>query len=72
MKLTNAPTAPVVPAPEPVIDSGSEVLSEMPLRSSVPPLATTVPASIVPKGELVPLPAAPSRKTPALTVVTPV
>ena len=35
-------------------------------------LATVVPLTVVPRGVFVPLPAAPSFKTPALTVVLPV
>ena len=68
--LINAPPPEI---PVPFIVNGSAVPSVNPFRSSAAPEAdTTVPAPIVPKGVLVPPPAAPSLITPKLMVVVPV
>ena len=64
-------SAPLLLTPAPLRVSASAVLRLRPLRSSAAPLLTTVPPAVVPRGELVPLPAAPKRSVPADTVVMP-
>ena len=58
--------------PVPLMVSGSAVPSEYPFKSRTQPLVNEVLPATVPKGELVPSPAAPSFSVPALTVVAPV
>ena len=68
--LVSAPAVP--PTPVPFNVNASAVPSVNPFRSSVAPLATVVPAAVVPNGVFVAPPAAPSFNVPALTVVRPV
>ena len=65
-------SAPPLDTPVPFKVSASAVPKLYPFKSSAAPLATVVPAPVVPKGVLVAPPAAPSFKMPALMAVTPV
>ena len=65
-------SAPPLDTPVPFKVSASAVPKVKPFKSSAAPLATVVPAPVVPKGVLVAPPAAPSFNMPALMVVAPV
>ena len=64
--------APPLDTPVPLMVSGSAVPSVYPFKSRDAPLVIDVLPATVPKGELVPSPAAPSLSVPALMVVAPV
>ena len=66
-------SAPAAETPVPLSVNASAVVKARPFKSRAAPVAAiTVPAAVVPSGEFVPLPAPPSRSTPAFTVVRPV